>query len=151
MSTLLKPCLRLAALVLCAAAFTSCQSVLPYKLGGNPANLRLGATPIEVKEEMGSPTYFNKHQNGEVWVYADYWWTKEIWTAHWGTWEVYMEDTPFGLRFCGWKLIDPPYQEPAVRSHVRVRNPQVTTVSRSTPPPTYEVRANPKPPPSVAK
>lgn len=126
MSRLLKFCLQGAAALSFAMLASSCQSVLPYKMGGNPANLRPGATALEVVEEMGSPTYKRQHVRGETWVYADYWWVKEIWVPHWATWEVYMEKPPGKLsilHMCGWKLVDPPFQEPQVRSAVYVRQP----------------------------
>lgn len=110
--------------LLLVAVGSSCHSLLPYKMGGNPANLRKEATSAEVLAEMGSPSYKREHLRGETWHYADYWWTKEIWTPHWASWEIYMERNRFNLlQMCGWKLVDPPGQEPYVRSAIYSRRP----------------------------
>jgi hypothetical protein len=150
---------RLLLLVSIAATLSSCtmmdpanlvpHALVPHKMGGNPANLHIGATAMEVVAEMGSPTYCVRHERGETWVYADYWWTKEIWTPHFGTWEIYMRDRPdrYFLNCCGWKLIDPPYQEPAVRSRIVVdhRVPAVVAVPEPTPKLLTKVTPAPKP------
>jgi hypothetical protein len=143
MSTLSKSCLRLAALVLCAASLSSCNYFLPYQLSGNPAHIPQGATPLGVRAVMRrSPTYQNKHQHGETWVYSDYWHNSTLWAPSWGTWEIYMEESPGGnLRFRGWKMIEPPYQEPAVRSEIvtRAKRPATKTTYQYTTsrPPAY--------------
>lgn len=134
---LLKSCATLMALLCSVAALSSCQSLLPYRMGGNPAQLRPGATSLEVLAEMGSPTQRKMHVNGETWIYADYWWTKEVWKPHWATWEVYMEGRPGHagiLQFRGWKLIDPPWQETNVRSVVYPKRRTLVAVPAPTPP-----------------
>ncbi|WP_265595871.1 hypothetical protein [Verrucomicrobium sp. BvORR106] len=136
MTRLSKPSLQVTAALGLAAFICSCQSILPYKMGGNPANLRPGATALEVVEEMGSPTSKRQHVRGETWVYKDYWWVKEIWVPHWASWEIYMEKPPGRLsllRMCGWKLIDPPGQEPEVRSAVYVRRRFPVTATAPSP------------------
>jgi hypothetical protein len=137
MSRLLKTRLLAAACFGLSVLISSCQSILPYKMGGNPANLRPGATAVEVVAEMGSPTSKQQHVRGETWVYKDYWWVKEVWVPHWASWEIYMEKPPGKLsilRMCGWKLVDPPGQEPDVRSAVYVRRRSVPTVPVQTTP-----------------
>ncbi len=93
---------------------TSCHSVLPHKLGGNPANLPAGASAAQVRREMGEPTAVTalSGDRGEIWHYADYWWEKPGWANRWGTWNLAMNRLPDrGLRLQGWQLADPPGQE----------------------------------------
>lgn len=110
------------AIVLCVFTLAvlilpSCQSLLPYKTGGMPSDVKPGASKRKVYWEMGSPerrgAWIDQgKQLGEIWYYEDYWWAEDKWAQKFGSWNVYFDEQE---RFVGWKLVSPRPQETNAR------------------------------------
>ncbi|MGI9242222.1 MAG: hypothetical protein ACR2RV_15595 [Verrucomicrobiales bacterium] len=111
----------IAALICLAAAVSlclpACQSILPYKTGGLPSDIKPGASKRGVYRKMGWPErrgdwVDSGRKIGEIWYYEDYWWAKDNWAQKFGSWNVYFDNQE---RFVGWKLVSPRPQEPDAR------------------------------------
>ena len=102
------------------ALLNSCNSLLPYKMGGIPAKIKPLSSPKEVKCKMGEPEWIEQVNNPNseirtIWHYEDYWWTEDRWANKWASWDVYFDAND---QFIGWKLVDPPIQEDRARRAV---------------------------------
>ena len=115
----------LAALTL-VLGFAGCHSVLPYKLGGMPKDIKPGASPLQVRLRMGEPEWIEYVDNPEsriqkIWHYEDHWWTEDRWANKWASWDVYFDGND---EFIGWKMVEPTIQEDRARRAVYVRQPR---------------------------
>jgi hypothetical protein len=113
----LLPTAAFAILVACVTTLSSCNSILPYRMGPIPAKIPPLASPKEVRRKMGEPEWVEAvHKAGSpirtIWHYEDYWWTEEKRTNKWASWNVYFDAND---QFIGWKLVDPPIQEDRAR------------------------------------
>ena len=118
----LRPHAATLAILLCLSTASllwlpACQSLIPYKTGGLPSEVKPGASKRAVYRKMGWPERTGAWidqglQIGEIWYYEDYWWAKDDWAQKFGSWNVYFDSRE---RFVGWKLVSPRPQEPDAR------------------------------------